>query len=200
MTRLPTVNYQLPNQAAPDRLIALVGEAPGRDEVKEQKPFVGRSGRLLDGHLQAAGIERPRCLVANVFRYQPPDNKVAHFFASRTKARRLGLELAEHLGPFGTSDYCLNAYADEIATLRQTLAEWRPAVIVALGRTPLWALTGLAGILERRGTFVPCRLLADVPVMPTYHPSYLLRGNRDAEPHFQADLRRAAALITERPN
>jgi len=197
MTALPRVDYQFPTQPAAGGLLALVGEAPGREEVKEQRPFVGRSGRLLDAHLGDAGIERARCLVANVFRFQPPDNKVGHFFASRGKARRLGVGLAEAWGPFGSSDYCLADFAGEIEALQQTLAALRPAVIVALGRTPLWALTGLGGILERRGAVAPCRLLAGARVVPTYHPSYLLRGQRQAEPLFQADLRLACALAGE---
>ncbi len=193
---LPRVAYQLPVPGVPgrDRLLALVGEAPGREEVKAQQPFVGRSGRLLDEHLLAAGIERGGCLVANVFRFQPPDNKVGHFFASRTKARRLGLDLAEELGRFGGSEYCLSAFSGEIEALHQALMEWRPTVIVALGRTPLWALTGLGGITECRGRVHACRLLPAAVVVPTYHPSYLLRGNRAAEPAFRADLTLAAAL------
>jgi DNA polymerase len=191
---LPRVAYQFPSQRGPGGLLALVGEAPGREEVKAGQPFVGRSGRLLDDHLRAAGIAREACLVANVFRLQPPDNKVGHFFASRARARRLGVGLAEALGRFGGSDYCLAAFAGEIEALRRTLTDWRPVVIVALGRTPLWALTGLGGILECRGRVQPCRLLPEAAVVPTYHPSYLLRGQRAAEPAFQADLALAAAL------
>ena len=197
MTSLPRVDYQFPTEPAGSGLIAVVGEAPGREEVKEQRPFVGRSGRLLEAHLAAAGIERAQCLVANVFRFQPPDNKVSHFFASRAKARRLGVGLAEAWGPFGASDYCLAEFAAEIAALQRTLAALRPAIVIGLGRTPLWALTGLGGILERRGSVVPCRLLTGTRVVPTYHPSYLLRGQRQAEPVFQADLRLAAKLAGE---
>lgn len=196
---LPRVDYQLPQRATGrgEVPLAIVGEAPGRDEVREGRPFVGRSGRLLDGHLDAAGIIRADCLVANVFRFQPPDNKVGHFFASRAKAKRLGLDLAEELGRFGAGDYCLAAYADEVESLRVTLDQFRPRVIVALGRTPLWALTGLGDILKRRGEVAPCRLLAGARVVATYHPSYLLRGQRQAEPLFQDDLRLAARLHAE---
>jgi DNA polymerase len=144
--------------------------------------------------LRDAGIDRGACLIANVFRFQPPGNQVGHFFSSRTKARQHGVTVAENLGPFGGSAWCLAAFAGEIELLAATLAELRPAAIVALGRTPLWALTGLGGILERRGTVQPCRLLAGVPVVPTYHPSYLLRGQRQLEPLFQADLQLAARL------
>ena len=195
---LPRVPYQLPARPGAGAPLVLVGEAPGRDEAREGRPFVGRSGQLLDRHLEAAGIERRDCLVANVFRLQPPGNKVGHFFSSRAKARRLGLEVVERWGPFGTSDYCLAEFAGEIEALRTMLAEVRPAAMVALGRTPLWALTGLGGILEKRGAVVPCRLLEGASVVPTYHPSYILRGNHHVAPLFEADLRLAAGLARSR--
>ena len=191
---LPRVPYQMPEPSSSRPPLVLVGEAPGRDEVKEGRPFVGRSGQLLDRNLLAAGIERRACLVANVFRFQPPGNKVGHFFSSRAKARRLGGSVDEQWGPFGTSDYCLSEFSGEIAALKAMLAEVRPAAIVALGRTPLWALTGLGGILERRGSVLPCRLLEGAKVVPTYHPSYILRGNHHVAPQFEADLRLAFGL------
>ncbi len=194
---LPQVPYQMPevrDEVGSRPPLVLVGEAPGRDEVREGRPFVGRSGQLLDHQLQTIGIDRRACLVANVFRFQPPDNKVAHFFSSRTKARRLGLTLAEQWGPFGSSDYCLAEFAGEVEALAALLAEVRPFVIVALGRTPLWALTGLGGILERRGSLFPCRLLPNTSIVPTFHPSYILRGNHGVMPLFERDLRLAASL------
>lgn len=193
-TALPRVPYQLPDGSGPRPPLVLVGEAPGRDEVREGRPFVGRSGQLLDRHLEAAGIERSACLVANVFRLQPPGNKVGHFFSSRAKARRNGLAVVETWGPFGTSDYCLAEFAGEIDALAAMLADIRPRAILALGRTPLWALTGLGGILERRGSVLTCRLLAGAAVVPTYHPSYILRGNHHVAPLFEADMRLAAGL------
>ena len=192
---LPHVPYQMPALGTAWPPLVLVGEAPGRDEAREGRPFVGRSGQLLDRALAAAGIDRAACLVANVFRFQPPGNKVAHFFSSRAKARRLGVTVAENWGKFG-SDYCLAAYAGEIEALAAILADTRPRAVVALGRTPLWALTGLGGILERRGSVLPCRLLTDASVVPTYHPSFILRGNHHLTPQLEADLRLAARLAS----
>ena len=191
---LPHVPYQMPELAAGGPPLVLVGEAPGRDEVREGRPFVGRSGQLLDRHLEAAGIKRQACLVANVFRFQPPDNKVGHFFSSRAKARRNGVGVVEEWGPFGSSDYCLAEFAAEIEALATMLGQVRPRAVLALGRTPLWALTGLGGILERRGSVLPCRLLEGASVVPTYHPSYILRGNHHVAPLFEADMRLAARL------
>ncbi len=191
---LPRVPYQMPELTGPRPPLVLVGEAPGADEAREGRPFVGRSGQLLDRHLTAAGIERRACLVANVFRYQPPGNKVGHFFSSRSKARDLGAGLRENLGKFGTQGYCLATFAGEIDALEAMLAQVRPRAILALGGTALWALTGLDGILKRRGAALPCRLLGEARVVPTYHPSYILRGNHHVAPLFEDDMRLAAGL------
>ena len=191
-TELPFVDYQYPAKDPAGRRIAIIGEAPGAEEARTGKPFVGASGRLLDENLKSVGLERATCLIGNTFRYQPPGNKVAHFFSSRTKARKMGVEIAEDLGPLGTSDYCLARYAGEVEHLRRTLGEVKPAVIIALGRTPMWALTGQSGITALRGQELPCRLFADAVVIPTFHPSYILRGNRVEEPLFHADVKLAA--------
>jgi uracil-DNA glycosylase len=185
---LPFVDYQFPSEEAGEARIAFVGEAPGAEEARMGRPFVGRSGRLLDEALAATGIERSRCLIANVFRYQPPGNKVGHFFASRARAKRDGLALDERWGAFGTSDRLLAAFSGEIDHLARTLATFAPKVVIALGRTPTWALTGRNGILDLRGRALPCRLLEGVSVIPTFHPSFILRGQFNQLPVFRADL------------
>lgn len=195
---LPFADYQRPTQDGPR--IALVGEAPGAEEARLGMPFVGRSGRMLDEGLAAAGIARSACLVANVFRRQPPGNKVGHFFASRARAKREGRALDERWGAFGSSDRLLADFSGEIEALRDALAGFAPTVIVAVGRTPTWALTGQNGILSLRGSPLPCRLLdgpsGPVPVIPTFHPSYLMRGNWHEVPLFHADLQRARELAS----
>ncbi|CAO3418611.1 uracil-DNA glycosylase [Azospirillum doebereinerae] len=192
---LPFADYQFPTKTVSGPRLAIVGEAPGAEEAKHGKPFVGRSGKLLDEALAAVGIERAECLVANVFRYQPPGNKVGHFFASRARAKKEGRIIDERWGAFGTSDRLLAEYTAEIEHLRETLATYAPRVIVALGRTPTWALTGENGILSLRGTVLPCRLVEGVEVVPTFHPSYLLRGQLVDLPVFQADLRLAVSRM-----
>lgn len=190
---LPFVDYQYPTLPPEGGRIVLVGEAPGAEEARLGRPFVGRSGRLLDETLAAAGIERARCLVANVFRYQPPGNKVAHFFASRARAKREGLVLDERWGAFGASDRLLAAFSGELEHLAAVLKAQAPAAIVALGRTPAWALTGRNGILDLRGAVLPCRLFDGAPVIPTFHPSFILRGQFGQIPTFRADLELAKA-------
>jgi DNA polymerase len=195
---LPFVDYQYPKGRPGKPLIALVGEAPGADEVRLGKPFVGRAGQLLDRALAASGIDRDACFVANVFRYRPPDNKVGHFFASRRRAAESGEPLAESLGKLG-AEYCLKRYSGEVDALAEALRELAPAVIVAVGRTPLWALTGLNGITALRGQVLKGRLSA-APVIATFHPSFVMRQNSigpETEATFRSDLARARALAAQ---
>jgi len=187
--RMAFADYAYPSSPKGWNKLVLVGEAPGAEEARLGRPFVGRSGQLLDKMLQQAGIERECCLIANVFRYQPPANKIDHFFASRRAAATGGFAIDENLGKFG-SFYCRAEFAGEIAHLSKILTEQKPSCIIALGRTPLWALTGENGLLDKVGKQLPGRLFSGAPVLPTYHPSFILRGNWKLQDqwlsHFQA--------------
>lgn len=190
-TELPMAAYAPPREAW--NRVLIVGEAPGAEEIRQNQPFVGRSGQLLDKALTEAGIVRAACFVANVFRYQPPGNKVDHFFASRRAAQQAGEGLAEDLGKFG-GKFCRARFADEIAHLQATILAQRPAVLLAVGRTPLWALTGADGITAHAGQTLPCRFMTGLPVVVTYHPSYILRGNWRLMPEWVGHLRQAQSL------
>lgn len=174
---LPKVDYDFPDHW---NGIVLIGEAPGAEEVRLGHPFVGRSGQLLDKTLAKAGIDRKACLVANVFRYQPPGNKVDHFFISRRAAKAQDIAIAEQFGPFGSA-FCRVEFAQEIEHLKAVLEKYfkmQPNhILIALGRTPLWALTGENGLLGKVGQSLPCRLVPGSKVIPTFHPSFILRGN-----------------------
>ena len=173
---LPKVGYDDPADSKDWSGLALIGEAPGAEEARLGHPFVGRSGQLLDKMLAQAGINRRRCFVGNVFRFQPPGNKVDHFFISRRAAVAQNVPIAETYGQFGSA-WCRGDYAAEIDALREALTRLKPRMIMALGRTPLWALTGVNGLLDKVGKPLPCRLLPESPVIPTYHPSFIMRGN-----------------------
>jgi uracil-DNA glycosylase len=191
---LPFADYQYPTDGKPP-LLALIGEAPGADEIKQGRPFVGRAGQLLDRVLAATGIDRNRCLIANVFRYRPPDNKVGHFFASRRRAQLENDPLAEGWGKLG-AEFCRARFAGEIEALGAALRKSAPPVIIAVGRTPLWALTGLNGITGQRGQILDNRL-SDAPVIATFHPSFVLRQNSigpETEATFRADIAMALKL------
>ncbi|MGE3622731.1 MAG: uracil-DNA glycosylase [Bdellovibrionales bacterium] len=194
VTPLPEVQYDFPADAAQANGLVLVGEAPGAEEARLGHPFVGRSGQLLDKVLVQAGIDRKQCLVANVFRFRPPGNKVDHFFISRRAAKTQGIAIAEEYGPFGSA-YCRAEFAGEVAHLQSALTAYRKKhhdriAIIALGRTPLWALTGESGLLQKAGTFLPCRLVPGIRVMPTYHPSFILRGNWGLQDEWASHLKK----------
>jgi DNA polymerase len=172
----PCVSYDFPKSKALWNKIILVGEAPGAEEARQGRPFVGRSGKLLDDILKRAGMARDECLVANVFRSRPPENKVDHFFISQRKARENNIDIETTLAKFGSS-WLRSEFASDINYLRQTLSKWQPKLVVSLGRTPLWALTGQGGLLSRVGVVMPSNLVPDLNVLPTYHPSFILRGN-----------------------
>ena len=173
---LPFADYAWPTSPKGWNKIVLVGEAPGAEEARLGRPFVGRSGQLLDKMLEQAGIERDQSIIANVFRRQPPGNKVDHFFISRRAAAIGDIGIAEKYGKF-SSAWCRAEFATEIDHLGSMLEEKKPNIVIALGRTPLWALTGENGLLDKVGMILPCRLAANINVLPTFHPSFILRGN-----------------------
>jgi DNA polymerase len=131
--------------------LVIVGEAPGADEDRIGRPFVGRSGQLLDRMLAAIGIDRTGCYIMNTLYWRPPGNRTP-----------TADEVAACL-PF---------------VLRQ-IALARPKVLVLCGNAALQALLGKTGITRLRGRWqelVIPDLEGPVPTLPTFHPSYLLRS------------------------
>ncbi len=135
----------------PAARLMLVGEAPGADEDREGRPFVGRSGQLLDKMLAAIGIERQAAFIANSVYWRPPGNRTPTPMET------------EICRPF----------------LERQIALIKPDVLVALGAPAARALTGSSeGILRLRGTWSTFKSAdgRDIAVMPTLHPAYLLRN------------------------
>jgi uracil-DNA glycosylase len=166
--------------------IALVGEAPGEQEVEQGRPFCGPSGHLLDVLLAEVGIEREACYVTNVFKERPEGNNVGQFFIGRAEAKATGS--GSNYSVYSPYGFLRVGYETHIAGLASELFSIRPRVIVALGATALWALTGLNGISAYRGSRLSCRDgfgPAGALVLPTYHPAAILR---------QYQLRAAALL------
>lgn len=130
----------------PDADIVFIGEAPGRDEDRTGEPFVGEAGRLLDRILMAMGLQRTDVYICNVVKCRPPDNRDPQ-----------GDEIS----------------ACEPFLLRQ-LDTIRPRVIVTLGNFATRTLTRSDTAMSRlRGEWQSYR---NTPLMPTYHPAYLLRS------------------------
>ena len=146
----------------PGARVLILGEAPGADEDREGRPFVGRAGQLLDKMFMAIGLSRQSpdlqsaLYITNVLPWRPPGNR--------------------------------DPEPGEIAMMRpfveRHIALVDPAVIVVMGNTPLDALTGRRGILRARGTWTEA---LGKPLLPMTHPAYLLR-NPGAKREAWADL------------
>ena len=160
--------------------IVLIGEQPGDREDKVGKPFVGPAGRILDGALDAAGIDRRSAYLTNV---------VKHFSWEERGKRRI------HKKP----------KADEIRACRPwleaELAAIRPELVICLGATAAQVMLGAAfRVTEDRGRILKSTLASRV--IATVHPSSILRApddeSREAElQSFIADLMVAARVLRE---
>jgi DNA polymerase len=138
----------------PDHRIMLIGEAPGRDEDRIGKPFVGRAGQLLDKMLAAIHLDRAKnAYITNVINWRPPDN------------RDPTPEEAAMCLPF----------------LRRHIELVNPGIIILLGAVSARHVMGKTdGIMRLRGKWLEYHVNgAMVPVMPTLHPAYLLRRAAD---------------------
>jgi DNA polymerase len=138
----------------PDHRIMLIGEAPGRDEDRIGKPFVGRAGQLLDKMLAAIHLDRTKnAYITNVINWRPPDN------------RDPTPEEAAMCLPF----------------LRRHIELVNPGIIILLGAVAARHVMGKTdGIMRLRGKWLEYHVNGSmVPVMPTLHPAYLLRRAAD---------------------
>jgi DNA polymerase len=140
-----------------DAQLMFVGEAPGADEDEQGEPFVGKAGQLLTKIIQATGLNRADVYIANILKCRPDTP--------------------------GQSAGNRKPTPDEMATcipyLHEQIDLIRPRVIVALGATAVEGLLGKTlGITKLRGTWKTYR---GTPLMPTYHPAYLLRNQAMSE-------------------
>ncbi|MEJ2035044.1 MAG: uracil-DNA glycosylase [Maritimibacter sp.] len=155
----------------PAARVMIIGEAPGADEDRIGRPFVGRAGQLLDRMLAAIGLDRTSAdaksaaYITNVLPWRPPGN--------RTPTPE---EMAMMV-PF----------------LQRHIARADPDVLILMGNTPCGALLGRTGILRMRGNWTQA---ADKPAMPMTHPAYLLR-NPAAKREAWADLLEVQAKLRE---
>jgi len=133
----------------PGARVMIVGEAPGRDEDREGRPFVGRAGQLLDRMLAAIDMGRTRedapVYITNVLPWRPPQNR--------------------------------DPKPAEIAMMRPFLARHialaKPEVLIIVGNWSAQALLGKRGITRLRGHWTEAEGL---PALPMFHPAYLLRS------------------------
>lgn len=167
-----TVPAQTP-EALPPIKLAFVAEAPSDEEMRDGVPLVGPSGRIFNSLLRTAGIQRSEVLVTNVFDTQLPGNDVGAWCVGLADARGTDTML---LPPIGDSGFLHSSYHHHLDRLAGELEHWRPNVIVPLGGTALWALTGSPRIGNVRGTVLPAtHLVPGAKLVPTYHPAFLMK-------------------------
>ncbi|MBP0580145.1 uracil-DNA glycosylase [Labrys sp. LIt4] len=144
-----TANRLVFADGAPDAKVMFVGEAPGRDEDIQGRPFVGRSGQLLDRMLTAIGLDRTKAYIANVVPWRPPGNRDPT--PQETTICR----------PF----------------IERQIELVAPKVLVCLGARSAQALLGVTdGILKLRGRWLDYDLAGQrIRAIATLHPAYLLR-------------------------
>lgn len=155
--------------------IAIVGEAPGDEETWAGLPFIGTSGRELTSQLEAAGIDRSRCLLTNVLMEQPPGNNLPSFCLRKED---LPHDYPLHIGPMVTHGGNFYLHPDRLfegARLKEELAIAKPNVVIALGATACWALLGSNSIGKLRGAVHRSITSTPYKVIPTWHPSAVLR-------------------------
>ena len=150
----------------PNARLVFVGEAPGREEDERGEPFVGEAGRLLDRILAAMGLSRDEVYICNVEKCRPPNNRDP-----------LPVEVAA-CEPF----------------LKRQLAAIRPRMIVALGTFAAQTLLqDQTPITRLRGEW---RQYQGIPLLPTYHPAFLLR-NPAAKREVWEDMKQVLRRLQE---
>ena len=138
-----------------DAALMFIGEGPGAEEDRTGRPFVGRSGQLLDKMIAAIGYQRAQVFIGNIVKLRAADWTED---GSRVQDRPPSPEEVARWIPF----------------LHRQIEIIRPRVIVTLGAPAVKYLTGTTeGVMKIRGTWLSYR---GIPVMPTYHPSFVLRA------------------------
>jgi DNA polymerase I-like protein with 3'-5' exonuclease and polymerase domains/uracil-DNA glycosylase len=204
----------VPSQGYATAWFALVGEAPGEEEVKRHTPFIGRSGEYLDQTLLAAGVKRAEVFVTNACLCRPPGNSMkavtAKVRAANARIRKENVKRAK-----GGEDPLPLKLTPAEACAPRLLAELAPFdKIMVVGAVAVRAVLGVdVSVMEVRGGFVEGHLMLrhglpylwrpegedtappggrPVKVAPTLHPAFVLRKKRWGKP-FRVDIHRAVA-------
>lgn len=158
----------VPGQGNPAPDILFIGEAPGADEDEQGLAFVGAAGKLLTQMIVAMGFAREEVFIANIAKCRPPGNRPP---------------LPEEMSA------CLPYLKEQIRLLA-------PKTIVALGATAVKGLLTPTDTISRlRGHW---QTFEGIPLMPTFHPAYLLR-NPSAKHDVWADLKEVLARLGRQP-
>jgi len=158
----------------PEAELMFIGEAPGAEEDRTGRPFVGRAGAKLDEMIKAMGYRREDVYIANVLKSRPPNNRT----------------------PMDDEVAACSPY------LSRQVAAIKPRAIVALGgpaaKLLLMTETGITRLRGHWGTYDADGL--EVPVMPTFHPAYILRNpSREVRLQVWEDLQLVMTLLGRSP-
>ena len=153
---------------APDAPLMFIGEAPGAEEDAQGIPFVGAAGKKLDQMIEAIGFKREDVYIANILKSRPPDNRTP-----------LPSEV-EECGPY----------------LRKQIKIINPTVIVSLGSPATkYLLQTVEGITRLRGNWNDYE---GIPVMPTYHPAYMLRNyTKEVRQQVWSDMQKVISRLSQ---
>ena len=153
-------------EGAVDAKLVFVGEAPGREEDRQGRPFVGAAGQLLTKMIEAIGLKREEVYICNVLKDRPPNNR---------------------LPEPDEMEACVPYLTGQLAIIR-------PRIICTLGAIATKALLGPhVSITQVRGSL---REFQGFPLIPTFHPAYLLR-NPPAKKFVWQDLKKVKRLLDE---
>jgi len=142
-------------EGSPDADLMFIGEAPGAEEDRQARPFVGRAGQLLTKIIEAIGLKREDVFIGNILKCRPPGNR-----------NPLPSEIAS----------CSSYLIRQIEFIK-------PKVICALGKFAAQTLLNNETSISRlRGRFYDYH---GIKLMPTYHPAYLLRNSRGKKDVWQ---------------
>lgn len=133
------------------RTLVIIGEAPGAEEEISGIPFIGSAGKQLTEAMTTAGLDRREWFILNTFLKRPPDNDLKEWTLNKTEFKR-------EYGYVPTTPalkkrYLLPEHQWQITELQERLRILKPDLILAMGATALWFLTGNDAITQWRGTF-----------------------------------------------
>lgn len=149
--------------------IAIIGEAYGAEEEKERAPFVGASGYHLTKMLADAEINRADCFLTNVFNLRPKGNRILELCGDRHEGIPGYPALAK-------SKYVRRGFSVELDRLGDELLEVDPNIVICLGNTAMWALSGKTAVSKLRGSVATSsHTVSGFKMLSTYHPAAVLR-------------------------
>ena len=154
----------------------VVGDSPWKDEVRTGKPFAGAAGYVFNRWLSLIGIERDTLTVTNTIWYPPPylgwSDKWAHKPSSNPE--------------------CEAAVNECAPMLDKLIEERKPKVFIPMGNVALRRLCGLSGIEDVAGYVLDTKY--GIPAIPTYHPSYVMKGNHKLTPSVLFAFKRSQEI------